>query len=85
MQLTFTQSDFVKIIYISILHKCALFSVIEVPTDTADTNPLLRYANSGTPELAIVSEENCYNGLGKALLEYESAVFRFAFRVFLIF
>eukprot|EP00088_Acartia_fossae_P028036 TRINITY_DN2880_c0_g1_i2.p1 TRINITY_DN2880_c0_g1~~TRINITY_DN2880_c0_g1_i2.p1 ORF type:complete len:779 (-),score=169.37 TRINITY_DN2880_c0_g1_i2:109-2445(-) len=48
----------------------------EVPEDTAATNPLLQNSTTGIPQIATVSEENCYYGLGKALLEYESAVFR---------
>ena len=48
----------------------------EVPPDTPQTNPLLRMSGSQLPELANLTEQNCYNGLGKALLEYESAVVR---------
>jgi len=48
----------------------------EIPPDTPETNPLLRMSGSELPEVANLTEQNCYNGLGKALLEYESAVVR---------
>lgn len=53
-------------------------SLPEIPEDTPETNPLLRPFSSADPlpQLEGVTERQCYFGLGKALLEFESAVCR---------
>jgi oligopeptidase A len=48
----------------------------ELPPDTGKENPLLRTIKDELPQLGVVSEANCYYGLGKALMTYESAVCR---------
>jgi len=48
----------------------------ELPADTAATNPILNTPNVELPELSAVTEANCYYGMGKALMMYESAVCR---------
>jgi len=47
----------------------------ELPSDSAKDNPVLRYKDR-LPQLAMVTEANCYYGLGVALIEYEAAVSR---------
>ncbi|KAG0442678.1 hypothetical protein HPB47_015642 [Ixodes persulcatus] len=44
----------------------------EVPEDTAETNPLLRYTL--LPEYTDLTGEKCYNAIGKLILEFESGV-----------
>jgi hypothetical protein len=47
----------------------------EVPEDTDATNPVLRrYDSPEFPEFSKVSQRHAYFGLGKALLEFETAV-----------
>ena len=46
----------------------------EVPPDTAETNPILKHYGDGLPEFGSISQANCFYGLGKVLLEFESAV-----------
>ncbi len=46
----------------------------EVPPDTAATNPLLRHHRDGLAHLDAVTERNAFNGLGKAILEFEAAI-----------
>jgi len=48
----------------------------EVPDDSAKTNPILNTPQLELPQLSEVTESNCYYGLGKALLIYESAICR---------
>ncbi|XP_023323332.1 probable cytosolic oligopeptidase A [Eurytemora carolleeae] len=48
----------------------------ELPPDTGETNPLLKTIKNELPALGSVSEANCYYGLGKALMTYESTVCR---------
>lgn len=42
--------------------------------DNAATNPVLQSFKDGLPKLANLSEKQCYYGLGKALLEFESRI-----------
>ncbi|CAN8002223.1 unnamed protein product [Ixodes hexagonus] len=44
----------------------------EVPEDTAETNPLLRY--TVLPEYTDLTGEKCYNAIGKLVVEFESGV-----------
>ncbi|XP_029849142.2 probable cytosolic oligopeptidase A [Ixodes scapularis] len=44
----------------------------EVPEDTAETNPLLRYTL--LPEYTDLTGEKCYNAIGKLIVEFESGV-----------
>jgi hypothetical protein len=49
-----------------------------VPKDTADINPLLvKYSEGKLPQFNQLTERNCFFGLGKTLLEFESAVKQF--------
>ncbi|KAH6942639.1 hypothetical protein HPB50_008803 [Hyalomma asiaticum] len=45
----------------------------EVPEDTADTNPLLRFT-AEPPEYAHLTGAQCYNAVGKLLVEFEAGV-----------
>ncbi|XP_037286656.2 uncharacterized protein LOC119179638 [Rhipicephalus microplus] len=47
--------------------------VPEVPEDTADTNPLLRFT-AEPPEYAHLTGVQCYNAVGKLLVEFEVGV-----------
>ena len=61
--------------------KCDSFSCCslpEIPADTASTNPLLKPVSaSELPDLGSVTERQAYNGLGKALIFFESQVLDF--------
>ena len=48
----------------------------EIPSCSAENNKLLQHFSVGLPDLSpdAVTERHCYFGLGKALLEFESAV-----------
>lgn len=48
--------------------------VPEIPPEDARNNPLLKPYKQGLPDFGKVTQENCYYGLGKVLLEFESAV-----------
>lgn len=47
--------------------------VPEVPEDTADTNPLLRFT-AAPPEYVHLTGAQCYNAVGKLLVEFEAGV-----------
>lgn len=50
----------------------------EIPKDTPDTNPILVPPASGKlPHFEAVTERHCYFGLGRSLLDFESAVVDF--------
>ncbi|XP_040575290.1 uncharacterized protein [Lepeophtheirus salmonis] len=46
--------------------------VPQIPKDTHETNPILR--TKGLTDYSVVTERDCYFGLGKALLQFESTV-----------
>ncbi|KAH9365410.1 hypothetical protein HPB48_021655 [Haemaphysalis longicornis] len=45
----------------------------EVPEDTAESNPLLRFTNT-PPDYANLTGTQCYNAVGKLLVEFEGGV-----------
>jgi hypothetical protein len=50
----------------------------EVPADSEATNPILKpYGSPGFMEFSKINQPNAYFGLGKALLEFETAVGEF--------
>ncbi len=50
----------------------------EIPNDTKETNPLLGpYSDERLPQFENMTERNCFFGMGKTLLEFESAVREF--------
>ena len=54
---------------------CLLSRLPEVPEDTEATNPILkRFDSPGFLEFSRISQRHAYFGLGKALLEFETAV-----------
>ena len=53
----------------------ANFRIPEIPEDSETTNPILkRFDSDGFIEYSKVNERFAYFGLGKALLEFETAV-----------
>lgn len=56
-----------------ILHiSFAFFSLPEIPSDTAENNPLLRSGN--IPPFSELTTEKCVSAIGKLVIEYESGI-----------
>ena len=61
-----------------VTQSCFVFRLPEIPADTEATNPILkRFDSPGFVEFSRISQQNAYFGLGKALLEFETAVGEF--------